>query len=60
MDQRRRDELVAVPYFDGFLAGELEIDTVLLARMRARHPGKDDRSLIEDLGRIELGSCRDA
>ena len=33
----------------------IEIDTELLARLRERHPGKDDRSLIEDLARIELG-----
>jgi hypothetical protein len=33
----------------------VEIDTALLARLRERHPGKDDRSLIEDLARIELG-----
>jgi hypothetical protein len=33
----------------------VEIDTRLLARLRERHPGKDDRSLIEDLARIELG-----
>ena len=39
----------------------VEIDTALLARLRERHPGKDDRSLIEDLARIELGfaSIRD-
>jgi hypothetical protein len=35
---------------------------VLLARLHARHPGKDDRALIEDLARIELGfaALRDA
>jgi hypothetical protein len=33
----------------------VEIDTQLLARLRERHPGKDDRSLIEDLAKIELG-----
>jgi hypothetical protein len=40
----------------------VEIDTDLLARLRARHPGKDDRALIEDLARIELGfaALRDA
>ena len=40
----------------------IEIDTDLLARLRERHPGKDDRSLIEDLARIELGfgAVRDA
>jgi len=40
----------------------VEIDTELLGRLRARHPGKDDRALIEDLARIELGfaGLRDA
>lgn len=33
----------------------VEIDSELLARLRDRHPGKDDRSLIEGLARIELG-----
>jgi hypothetical protein len=33
----------------------VEIDTELLTRVRARHPGKDDRAVIEDLARIELG-----
>jgi hypothetical protein len=33
----------------------IEIDTQLLERLRDRHPGKDDRELIEDLARIELG-----
>lgn len=33
----------------------VEIDSELLARLRDQHPGKDDRSLIEDLARIELG-----
>lgn len=33
----------------------VEIDSELLARLRARHPGKDDRGLIEDLARVELG-----
>ena len=33
----------------------VEIDSELLARLRDRHPGKNDRSLIEDLARIELG-----
>lgn len=33
----------------------VEIDSELLARLRARHPGKDDRALIEDLARIGLG-----
>lgn len=40
----------------------VEIDSELLARLRDRHPGKDDRSLIEDLARVELGfaSLREA
>ena len=33
----------------------IEIDSELLAGLRSRHPGKDDRDLIEDLARIELG-----
>lgn len=33
----------------------VEIDTDLLQRLRARHPGKDDRALLEDLARIDLG-----
>jgi hypothetical protein len=33
----------------------IEIDTQLLERLRARAPGKDDRELIEDLARISLG-----
>jgi hypothetical protein len=33
----------------------VEIDSELLERLRARHPGKDDRELIEDLARVELG-----
>jgi hypothetical protein len=31
------------------------VDTELLDRLRARHPGKDNRELIEDLARISLG-----
>ena len=40
----------------------VHIDSELLARLRERHPGKDDRSLIEDLARIDLGfeAIRDA
>jgi hypothetical protein len=37
---------------------QVEIDSELLGRLRARHPGKDDRAVIEDLARIELGSRR--
>ncbi len=40
----------------------IEIDTGLLDNLRSAHPGKDDRELIEDLARSELGSAalRDA
>jgi hypothetical protein len=31
------------------------VETRLLEQLRARHPGKDDRQLIEDLVRIRLG-----
>jgi hypothetical protein len=46
----------------GMATTHVEIDTDLLARLRERHPGKDDRSLIEDMARIELGfaAVRDA
>jgi hypothetical protein len=33
----------------------VEIDTALLERLRARHPGKGDREMIEDMARIDLG-----
>lgn len=33
----------------------VEIDNELLERLRTRHPGKDDRALIEDLARVDLG-----
>jgi hypothetical protein len=33
----------------------IEIDSELLVRLRSRHPGKDDRALIEELARIDLG-----
>jgi hypothetical protein len=33
----------------------IEIDNELLDGLRTRHPGKQDRELIEDLARIELG-----
>lgn len=33
----------------------VEIDNELLERLRAQHPGKDDRALIEDLARVDLG-----
>lgn len=40
----------------------VEIDSDLLVGLRDLHPGKDDRSLIEDLARVELGfaSLREA
>ena len=40
----------------------VEIDSELLGRLRARHPGKHDRALLEDLARVELGfaAVRDA
>ncbi|HEY2767299.1 MAG TPA: hypothetical protein VGI76_03535 [Solirubrobacteraceae bacterium] len=33
----------------------IEIETSLLERLRARHPGRSDRELIEDLAHIDLG-----
>lgn len=33
----------------------MEIDSELLGRLRARHPEKGDRALIEDLARVDLG-----
>jgi hypothetical protein len=33
----------------------IEIDAVLLDRLRTRHPGKGDREMIEDIARIDLG-----
>jgi hypothetical protein len=33
----------------------VEIDKALLERLRARHPGKADRELIEDAAKIHLG-----
>jgi len=33
----------------------VEIDSDLLTRLRARAPGKDDRSLVEELVRVKLG-----
>jgi hypothetical protein len=33
----------------------IEIDTSLLERLRARHPGKADREMIEDMAQIHLG-----
>ena len=34
---------------------KVDFDGDLLARLRARRPGKDDRTLLEELARIELG-----
>lgn len=34
---------------------KIEMDSQLLERLRARHPGKSDRELIERLAVIELG-----
>lgn len=34
---------------------QVEINSELLERLRARHPGKSDRELIERLAVIELG-----
>lgn len=34
---------------------KIDFDGDLLAKLRARRPGKDDRTLLEDLARIELG-----
>ncbi len=33
----------------------IDFDSELLAKLRARRPGKDDRSLLEELARIDLG-----
>jgi len=33
----------------------IELDTSLLERPRARHPGKADREMIEDIAQIDLG-----
>ncbi|MGC2374145.1 MAG: hypothetical protein WA484_09755 [Solirubrobacteraceae bacterium] len=33
----------------------IEVDTSLLERLRARHPGKADREMIEDMAQIDLG-----
>jgi hypothetical protein len=33
----------------------IEVDTLLLERLRARHPGKADREIIEDVAQGELG-----
>lgn len=34
---------------------KIDFDSDLLAELRARRPGKDDRTLLEELARIELG-----
>ncbi len=35
----------------------IEIDSLVLECLRALHPGKDDRELIEDVARIHLGNA---
>jgi hypothetical protein len=34
---------------------KIDFDGDLLARLRARRPGKDDRTLLEELAQIQLG-----
>lgn len=34
---------------------KIDFDADLLARLRARRPGKDDRTLLEELAQIQLG-----
>lgn len=54
---KRRRKAIGHRYdFAGMAATTtVQFDSDLLARLRARHPGKDDRALLEDLARIELG-----
>ncbi len=33
----------------------VEIDSVLLRRLRSRNPEKDDRAVIEDIARVSVG-----
>lgn len=33
----------------------VEMDSVLLSELRQRNPGKNDRALLEDIAKIELG-----
>jgi hypothetical protein len=33
----------------------VQFDSELLAKLRARRPGKDDRTLLEEMARIDLG-----
>jgi hypothetical protein len=33
----------------------IDFDSELLAQLRARHPGKDDRTLLEEMARVNLG-----
>ena len=33
----------------------VQFDSDLLEKLRARHPGKGDRALLEDLARVALG-----
>lgn len=37
------------------LTTTVEIDTALMERLRARHPGMDDRTILEGLARISIG-----
>lgn len=34
---------------------KIDFDSELLAKLRSRRPGKDDRTLLEELARIEIG-----
>jgi hypothetical protein len=34
---------------------KIDFDSELLAKLRARHPGKDDRTLLEEMARVDLG-----
>ncbi len=34
---------------------KIDFDTELLDKLRSRRPGKDDRTLLEELARIDLG-----
>jgi hypothetical protein len=33
----------------------IDFDSELLAKLRARRPGKDDKTLLEEMARIDLG-----
>lgn len=34
---------------------KIDFDSELLAKLRVRHPGKDDRTLLEEMARVDLG-----